>query len=735
MAAPVVSMVLNQLGTFLREEIHKEVIMVLGVKEEIEKLELTLTAIQAVLHDADKKQVQDQRVKVWLERLKEGRIEISGLRRVKSANEAKEVHLANKRGIHALALDFGFDFISFPDISEGDKERMVSVLEGLQPHPNLEELKINGFPGSKLPSWMILFSKLCTLELINLTRCTQLPSLGKLPFLEVLKISGMDSVRRLGLDFLGISDIEEEDNDATTSIGRGQLIAFPSLIKLELQLMLGLMEWVLPFERSDTLQIMPRLRILQIEWGPKLKVLPALGRLESLEELTISGMHSLKRIGPEFFGISEDVINRGSGGGQLIAFPSLIKLELLGMFELEEWVLPFESGCCHLELQIMPRLRKLQIYRAFKLKVLPALGRLESLEELTIHGLDSLKRIGPEFFGILEDEDVMKSTRCGSSRGGVSIPIIIFPKLKKLQFICMSAWEEWEMMMPSWREDVSFIMPCLKELILFECEKLKVVPHNIFSYQPVKERIEGCSELNQRSRRNQIIRRREVGESLNIPLFIIISVCSYNRRMDYSDDDDFTDQPTPLRDEIRELIHLRYLDLSRTSVMKLPNSLSNLRNLQILKLNGCENLCELLASMGNMIRLRHLEIYSMENLRSLPEGIERLPSLPSLTKKVKLASKRGIHAITLDFGLPKESENISEGYKERMEGVLEGLQPHPNLEELKINQYPGSKLPSWMMSDLALMLHFEVDGQVKMDNLDLMQPKAKQNSHRWHESM
>ncbi|KAF6172712.1 hypothetical protein GIB67_010999 [Kingdonia uniflora] len=235
--------------------------------------------------------------------------------------------------------------------------------------------------------------------------------MGRLPVLEVLKIQRMKSVRRLGLDFLGISDIEEEDNNATSSINRGQLIAFPSLIKLELRLMYGLEEWVLPFERSDKLQIIPRLRILQIEWAPKLKVLPALGRLESLEELTIRQLYSVKRIGPEFFGISNDVMKK-------------LKLMIVG---------------------------------------------------------------------------------------GESLPIIVFPKLKKLKFDFMFELEEWEM--PSWREDVSFIMPCLKELKLFHCKKLKVVPHNIFSYQPVKERIEFCSELNKRSRRNQIIRRREVGES------------------------------------------------------------------------------------------------------------------------------------------------------------------------------------------------------------------------------
>ncbi|KAF6159030.1 hypothetical protein GIB67_022185 [Kingdonia uniflora] len=369
--------------------------MVVGVKEEIEKLRSTLIAIQAVLHDADRKQVQDQRVKVWLERLKEvvyevedildnwntkiiqskikkysessskkvcshlfypcfcfknsvllrhtvgrkikrirekldsiasdknnyglanaslrslskfivskgcklgdlkglnliqGSIEISGLWRVESMNKAKKVHLANKRGIHALTLDSGPHVLSFLDVSEVDKERMEGVLEGLQPDQNLEELKINGYPGSKLPSWMMsdlaLFSKLRTLELLYLNQCTKLPSLGKLPFLEVLNIQRMKSVRRLGLDFLGISDIEEEDINAS-SINRRQLIVFPKLIKLELGWMSELEEWVLPFERRDTLQIMPRLRSLTIGWAPKLKVLPALGRLESLEELTI----------------------------------------------------------------------------------------------------------------------------------------------------------------------------------------------------------------------------------------------------------------------------------------------------------------------------------------------------------------------------------------------------------------------------------------------------------------
>ncbi|KAF6139747.1 hypothetical protein GIB67_004927 [Kingdonia uniflora] len=179
------------------------------------------------------------------------------------------------------------------------------------------------------------------------------------------------------------------------------------------------------------------------------------------------------------------------------------------MPELEEWVLPFESSDT---LHIMPRLRILRIDWAPKLKVLSTLGRLESLEELTLTSLYSLKRIGPKFFGISEDDDVMKGAS-GSSRGGESLPIIVFPKLKRLEFRNMYELEEWKMMMPSWREDVSFIMPCLKDLSLHTCKKLKVVPHNIFSYQTVGERIEGCPKLNKRLGMNQIIRRKEEGES------------------------------------------------------------------------------------------------------------------------------------------------------------------------------------------------------------------------------
>ncbi|KAF6145334.1 hypothetical protein GIB67_016795 [Kingdonia uniflora] len=45
--------------------------MVVGVKEEIVKLITTFKAIQAIFHNVEKKQVQDERMKIWLENLKD----------------------------------------------------------------------------------------------------------------------------------------------------------------------------------------------------------------------------------------------------------------------------------------------------------------------------------------------------------------------------------------------------------------------------------------------------------------------------------------------------------------------------------------------------------------------------------------------------------------------------------------------------------------------------------------
>ncbi|MCH90047.1 NBS-LRR resistance protein, partial [Trifolium medium] len=65
MADVLLGIVVENLGSFLREELAT----ILGVNELTEKLSRNLTAIRAVLQDAEEKQITSHAVKVWLQNL------------------------------------------------------------------------------------------------------------------------------------------------------------------------------------------------------------------------------------------------------------------------------------------------------------------------------------------------------------------------------------------------------------------------------------------------------------------------------------------------------------------------------------------------------------------------------------------------------------------------------------------------------------------------------------------
>ncbi|XVF23590.1 hypothetical protein REPUB_Repub13aG0052200 [Reevesia pubescens] len=183
--------------------------------------------------------------------------------------------------------------------------------------------------------------------------------------------------------------------------------------------------------------------------------------------------------------------------------------------------------------------------------------------------------------------------------------------------------------------------------------------------------------------------------------------------------------------EIGNLKHLRNLDLSRTSIKRLPNSVSTLYNLQTLTLYCCWSLVELPKDMGKLINMHYLDI-RRTNLARMPTGMDKLKELRKLTDFVlseengsrikelgKLKHLRGRLAISgLQYAVSardakdanlkdKKLKNLELFWREddRMSvdstrdsdrEVLEQLEPCTNLEHLVISCYRGTEFPEWV---------------------------------------
>ncbi|XP_062113796.1 putative disease resistance protein At3g14460 [Humulus lupulus] len=213
---------------------------------------------------------------------------------------------------------------------------------------------------------------------------------------------------------------------------------------------------------------------------------------------------------------------------------------------------------------------------------------------------------------------------------------------------------------------------------------------------------------------------------------------------------------TDLADSIGDLKYLRYLDLSGTDIVMLPESVTLLYNLQTFKLENCRLLETLPKDMHLLINLRHLIIrqevsYDFGSLKEMPSQISKLINLQMLTTFVvgkdsgakikelaKLSSLRGelsIQKLENVANITKASDQVNVLNKKQLEklslvwtaddvdpkhgeSVLEMLSPNTTLKQIKILSYPGTKFPNWIGDDsFSNIVDIELSGSQHCSNL------------------
>ncbi|KAL7188012.1 hypothetical protein ACSBR1_037952 [Camellia fascicularis] len=289
-----------------------------------------------------------------------GELCIKHLERVSNPMDAKEANLVGKQNLSQLQLNWEYGLAECEaqgNVESEAQENVKSelVLEALQPHPNLKELAVRGYKGTRFPLWMrgSDLQNIVNIELYGCNNCLQLPPLGQLPLLQSLQIVGMEEV------------VEFIENEYPGGGG------FPSLEELYVDncpKLEGL-------SREEGRELFPCLRKIEIGDCPKL----SFPQLSSPKELWLEGkctmvLNSISNLNS----LTSLAIDRDK---ETVCFP---KEFLRNLTVLESLLI---QNCQ--ELKVLPEdLASLVTLKSLKIQKCP---KLESLPEEGLRGLESLQ--------------------------------------------------------------------------------------------------------------------------------------------------------------------------------------------------------------------------------------------------------------------------------------------------------------------------------------------------------
>ena len=147
------------------------------------------------------------------------KLTIKCLDKVESRKEAESACLGAKVHLKTLELEWGQRSDS---AARGSAQSDLEVLQGLRPHPNLEDLKIQNYVGINSPSWLVSVEKLRCLQLIKCPKLDRL-SLGAFPSLRTMVLTDM-------AELVAWEGITGGNSDGSGSAP----VLFPNLRKVEI---------------------------------------------------------------------------------------------------------------------------------------------------------------------------------------------------------------------------------------------------------------------------------------------------------------------------------------------------------------------------------------------------------------------------------------------------------------------------------------------------------------------
>ncbi|CAL1372822.1 unnamed protein product [Linum trigynum] len=239
---------------------------------------------------------------------------------------------------------------------------------------------------------------------------------------------------------------------------------------------------------------------------------------------------------------------------------------------------------------------------------------------------------------------------------------------------------------------------------------------------------------------------------------------------------------------VHELKHLRYLDCSGHKMEVLPNEISRLVHLQVLNLFYCANLRLLPTDIGKLYNLVYLELFGCRNLTGIPAGIGNLSFLREFRVSEETKAAVGGSSRAVDLGELKRLNNLTgaliierlDRVKDKSEAetanlkeksrlrrlhlmwgegmtararddndsarisdvdwsVLEALQPHPNLKEIQLSYYGGASIStrSCWFSSLRNLVSIKLYGCTELRSLPCLDPfvSLEELDLQWLESL